>query len=354
MNRRRFLGTVGLAAVLAPALRRSPAPGWAWVHGGPGTEEEWQEKFAGLRRLGITGVLVGGGETALLSRASRRAGLAFHRWVWVLNRPGDRWARESHPEWFSVNRNGTSCLTTPPYVDYYRWVCPTRPEVRDYLGSLVAEIARDPAVDGVHLDYIRHPDVILPVALWSKYGLIQDREYPEFDYCYCEVCRSSFRAQAGTDPLDLPDPTADRGWREFRWDAVTGVVAGLAQVVHSQSKPISAAVFPTPAIARRLVRQAWDKWPLDAVFPMTYHTFYNQPVTWIGQAVAEGVAALGGAAAGRGTPLYAGLYLPSLEPAGLGRAVRLAREAGAAGVSVFEMGGLTPAHSAALAEGLAS
>jgi len=219
--------------------------------------------------------------------------------------------------------------------------------VREYLRGVVDELAAHPGVAGVHLDYIRHPDVILPVALWPKYNLVQDREYPEFDFCYCEVCRARFRAESGTDPFDLPDPTADQAWREFRWRSVTGVVSTLSQAVRARGKVITAAVFPTPAIARRLVRQAWEQWPLDAVFPMIYHGFYNEPVEWVGEAAREGVRALP-----PDEPLHAGLYLPDLSPPDLARAVGLARQAGASGVSLFEMEGLTDAHLSALQEAL--
>jgi uncharacterized lipoprotein YddW (UPF0748 family) len=288
-------------------------------------------------------VLVGGGDAATLSDTARAEGLQFHRWMWTLNRSGDTWAREEHPEWFTVSRAGKSSLDHPPYVGYYRWLCPTREPVREYLSGMVDEIAREAAIDGVHLDYVRHSDVILPRGLWSKYDLVQDREYPEFDFCYCEVCREVFREQSGTDPLDLPDPPADPAWRAFRWNSVTGLVRELADAAHAHDTPISAAVFPSPAIARRLVRQAWDEWPLDAFFPMLYHGFYEEDIAWIGRTVREGVAALRGRA-----PLHAGLYLPDLPPDELGEAMRVAIEEGAEGVALFEMGGLTPEHLEAL------
>ena len=123
---------------------------------------------------------------------------------------------------------------------------------------------------------------------------------------------------------------------------MTGAVREFTAEVHSHGKPITAAVFPTPTIARRLVRQAWDEWPLDRVFPMLYHSFYLEDINWIGDGVREGVAALGS------TPLNAGLYLPALDPPQLAAAVTTAREAGASGVSLFEMHGLTEEHLLAL------
>jgi uncharacterized lipoprotein YddW (UPF0748 family) len=282
-----------------------------------------------------------------LADAAHAAGLEFHRWIWTLNRSGDAWVKEHHPEWFTVSRSGDSTLEKPPYVGYYKWLCPTRQPVREYLRGKVAEIAQQSGVDGVHLDYVRHSDVILPVGLWSKYDLIQDREYPEFDFCYCEACRAAFQEQTGKDPFGLSDPTQDLEWREFRWDSVTGLVRVLADAVHAKDKCVTAAVFPTPTLARQLVRQAWEQWPVDAVFPMLYHGFYEEPIEWIGAASREGVEALR-----PDTPLYSGLYLPSLPPVELGEAVRVARGAGAAGVSLFEMDGLSGDHLVQLKEAL--
>jgi hypothetical protein len=80
---------------------------------------------------------------------------------------------------------------------------------------------------------------------------------------------------------------------------------------------------------------------------MLYHTFYEEGIPWIGAAAAEGVAALPAR-----TRLYAGLYLPDLTADDLGRAVRVALDAGAAGVSLFEMGGLSEAHLRQLGQAL--
>jgi hypothetical protein len=359
MRRRDFLRAAGGAVALGAMPGCGPAAdsaegeeeagedgaftAWSWVHGSRDYDQaEWQRRFARLREAGLTAVLVGGGDIDLVSGAARAEGLEYHRWFWTMNRNGDTWAQENHPEWFTVSRNLQSSLEYPPYVGYYRWVCPSRQPVRDYLRGLVDELAQNPAVDGVHLDYVRHCDVILPRGLWDKYDLVQDVEHPEFDFCYCDVCREQFAALGGGDPLELSDPTAGEAWRRFRWDSVTGAVLELAGAVHAYDKPITAAVFPTPDIARTLVRQSWDEWPLDRYFPMLYNGFYLEGIPWIGDGVREGVAALGG------TPLNAGLYLPELTPAELGDAVTTARDAGASGVSVFEMEGLTDEHLAAL------
>lgn len=287
---------------------------------------------------------MGGEFSPAVSEAARATGLEYHRWMWMLNRSGDAWALDRHPEWFTVSRGGDSSLDTPPYVPYYRWVCPSRESVRDYLTGLVGQAATEPGVDGIHLDYIRHSDVILPRGLWSKYGLVQEREQPEFDFCYCRECRRQFRELAGRDPAYLDDPPGDEDWVRFRQDSVTQLVRRLAREVRRHGKTISAAVFATPALARRLVRQAWDEWPMDRVFPMLYHPFYDEELAWIGPAVAEGEAAL----AGTDVKLIAGLYLPALSGEELREAIRLALDAGATGWSLFDLGSLNGDHLPAL------
>ena len=354
MRRRDFLktsaGAVALGALPACASSEDAATNelvppefsaWTWVHGGRDYDAaEWQRRFERVREAGITAVLVSGGEIDLVADAAHAEDLEFHRWFWTLNRNGDTWVSENHPEWFTVSRNLESSLEHPPYVGYYRWVCPSRDPVREYLRGRIDELAANPKVDGVHLDYVRHCDVILPRGLWDTYDLVQDVEMAEFDFCYCDVCREQFAAEYGRDPLDEADPPSDAEWRRFRWDSVTGAVRVLADAVHGHGKPITAAVFPTPDIARALVRQSWDEWPLDRFFPMLYHDFYLEDIPWIGERVRDGVHALEGS----GRHLDAGLYLPDLDPADLARAVGAVRDAGASGVSLFEMEGLTEQH----------
>ena len=116
--------------------------------------------------------------------------------------------------------------------------------------------------------------------------------------------------------------------------------------MHAHKKQVTAAVFPTPAIARALVRQDWVRWKVDAVLPMVYHAFYKEEVAWIERATREGVDALRGR-----IPLYTGLYVPDLPPADLGRAVDRALAGGAQGVSLFQGNTLTPAHWAGVLRG---
>jgi uncharacterized lipoprotein YddW (UPF0748 family) len=350
MERREFLET--LAASLAGVRLWSIAGAsndfraWVWFHATrPNDSSYWRRRFAELRNAGITGVLVEGSNpgTKVIADAAHANGIEFHRWIFTNYRFFDTYAKREHPEWFSVSRNGDSSLTKPPYVPQYNWFCPTREPVRQYLRGIVDGIARRPEVDGVHLDYIRFIDVILPRGLWSRYNIVQDREYAQYDFCYCAVCIDKFKRLSGIDPRQLKDPAESVEWREFRWTAITEMVTLLGQAARAHNKKITAAVFATPTLARQFVRQAWDTWPVDAVFPMLYHNFYQQDVEWIGKGAREGVVAVQGR-----VPLYAGLFLPRLGPNELSRAVASSREAGADGVALFSLNTLNAARLSAV------
>jgi uncharacterized lipoprotein YddW (UPF0748 family) len=203
--------------------------------------------------------------------------------------------------------------------------------VQQYLEQQVSDILAKDYIDGIHLDYVRYCDVVLPVNLWDNYKIEQTKELPEYDYCYCDVCRASFKEKYGIALSDIQYPEASLSWRLFRYNNISRVVNSLSAIAHKNNKLITAAVFPTPEVARRNVRQDWTNWNLDGVCPMIYHGFYKENVTWIGDAVNEGVHFLAGK-----FPLYAGLYLPDFKSDDeLRQGIQVALKNGAAGVSLF-------------------
>lgn len=286
-----------------------------------------RSRYRSLKQRGLTGIFLSGYEPRE-AEAIKEAGLELHQWMWTTNR-GDQWIRDNHPEWYMVSRTGKSCYDEPPYVDYYRWVSPVIPGVRDYLADKVAEIAEREAVDGVHLDYVRYPDVILPRALWEQYGVDQTEEMAEYDFCYSEHTRQAFKDVYGRDPIDILDPAHDQEWLHFRYDSVTQLVERLKGVTKDYDKTITAAVFPTPRMARKICRQDWGSWNLDFFTPMIYHSFYNESVDWVGERVLEDVHATP-------SPIVAGLYMPAFGSAEeFGQCLDLCKRRGSSGVSLF-------------------
>lgn len=296
--------------------------------------DELRAKYRQVNESGFSGVFIGGvwqDEFEII----KEFGLELHSWMWTVNRRDEKLLKE-HPEWYQVSRSGKSCATDPPYVEYYRWLSPHVPGACDYILAQAKELSANPLIDGVHLDYVRFPDVILPRGLWENYGLVQDHEMADYDFCYSPLSLAAFEAEFGRNPLDQPDPSIDQDWLHFRFRAVNRLVARIADQTRKDGKQITAAVFPTPRMARQICRQDWDKWGLDIFCPMTYHNFYNEPISWIGERVRENIQAVN-------APIVAGLHLPDLESKeSLREAVEAARSNGAAGVSFF--GDRKPQH----------
>lgn len=319
-----------LFAQEAQVLKKARKKHWIWIN--PNTKEDIadiRKHYSSYKEAGIGGILFEA-DSEKHFREAKKLGLEAHRWNWTMNR-GDKKLLANHPEWYAISRDGRSCATHPPYVGYYRWLCPSKPEVLEFLMNEAAQILAKDYIDGLHLDYIRFCDVVLPLNLWKQYKLDQRTELAEYDFCYCETCRSKYKSQTGKDPLDLKYPDEVLSWRLFRYEAINKVVNQLATVAKKHNKWITAAVFPTPEVARRNVRQDWTNWELNAVFPMIYHGFYQEDVKWIGDAVKEGVHFLH-----EKFPLYAGLFLPDFKNMEeLTQGIQYAMNNGAAGVSIF-------------------
>jgi hypothetical protein len=350
-----FAAALGLFACQTEPDIKVPVYGWL---SGPGkaTDPELRDQFTDLQRRGIIGLMYNGGHDPATYRRvgaiAQEAGLEFHAWIPTMlqrNNP----ALDS--SLYAVNGLGESAFSKPAYVDYYKFLCPSREEVYRFLEQLYGKVADLPEVDGIHLDYIRFPDVILAEGLWKKYGLVMDREYPQFDYCYCDKCVGDFQAQSGIDIRAVDDPSQVQAWKQFRYDLITRIVNRLADAIHAKNKPINAAVFPGPgSIAVKIVRQEWDKWNLDAFYPMNYNDFYLKGTGWIGEVTREGVTALGGR-----KPVYSGLFIcpnpeakggepdpenHGLVPEEMEAAIRESMENGAAGICLFTPTRMTEAH----------
>ena len=162
----------------------NPFKVWTWLTAkSDWTDSTYQSKFQRLAESGIDAVLINTGtnpaELARLTPIASEEGLEVHAWIMAMNRPGDTVALQ-HPDWYAVSREGKSCFDTRPYVGYYQWMCPTRPESRGHVLNLVKRLAEVPGVASVHLDYIRYSDIFLPIGLLPKYDLVQNEELPEF------------------------------------------------------------------------------------------------------------------------------------------------------------------------------
>ena len=359
MNKRKFLKTlsaIGAGSIIdfkllhSQLILKNDMPKyWIWLRPNlDNSDKEWNKIFAKLNKVGIQAVLpqIYSSNEALfyiegyevkekwLERIIPIAhdnNIEIHAWMWTMP-CNDPKMISDHSDWYVVNRKGESAAVAPAYVPYYKFLCPRRPEVRAFVQKRVRTLAEIPDLDGIHLDYVRMPDVILAEGLQPKYDIVQDKEYPEYDYCYCDYCRNAYKKKTGIDPMDISDPQNDKDWYQFRYDAVNDMVNNfLVPEARKKDKKITAAVFPN----WESVRQQWHTWDLDGFLPMLYHGFYNEDYAWVAKEVRK--------AKGRfekEKPVYSGLFLEHLKEDEMLKTYELAKEAGADGFVLFAFGNL--------------
>jgi hypothetical protein len=188
-------------------------------------------------------------------------------------------------------------------------------------------------------------------------------EYPKADYCYCDDCVAAFKAQTGIDIHKVKDPSKCKKWAQFRCDIITDFVNKITEAVHAQGKKVSADVFPAPrSYAVWMVRQEWNKWEIDAFFPMSYNDFYLEKASWVGKVTREEVKSVKGK-----IPVYSGLFIckdwknkenlvdpeySGLLPSEIDEAVSGSMKAGATGISLFTPHSMTDEHWEALSQTL--
>ena len=311
---------------------------WTWWNYRPNPDrpENLDSVFRAMKETGLDGVILNckPEEYQTVIPVAQRNGLEVYAWWWGLNLEHDRDSiLKTHPEWFSVNRLEQSLADHRAYVDYYKFLCPALPEVREYLKGKIRTLCEVEGLDAIVIDYTRFVDVILPTTLWPRYGIVQDREYPEWDFGYHPYLIQKFINKHGYDPRELEDPSTDDLWLQFRCDQVTELVNELAEVVHSYGKKMSASPFPTPAMSRRMVRQDWGKWNLDIVFPMIYKNFYTYDVSFISDCIIENVKTKNSQ-----TTLFAGLT--AINSSEMFESMDAALNNGAEGICIFTIGSL--------------
>lgn len=279
---------------------------YGWVSIPDGNEVEIRNRVIYYKNKGIDGIIcitsLGLDMHRRFGSIVKKVGLEYHAWLPTLAMSDNL---NLTSKYFAVNGLNESSYDKPPYVSNYKFLCPSNPEVFNSISESFSEIAKLPEIDGIHLDYIRFPDLILPSALWKKYGLDMTKESLKYDYCYCKKCQASFKNIHGIEIKKVNNPFKLEEWRQFRCNLITNFVNRLATIVKSKNKLISAAVFPGSFRAKNTVRQDWGNWKVDALFLMNYSDFYNEDVDWIGKMCKNAVELIDN----KTTSIYSGLQI---------------------------------------------
>jgi len=178
-----------------------------------------------------------------------------------------------HPEWVEVNGRGKSDLEFVAQNGRNGregvYLSPLNDESNAHLLEVINELARNYALDGIHLDYIR----------------FQDR-----DYGYNRSGRKKFLMQYNVDPITLGNGKGSYWyrlnpedkekywlyWNDFRRNELSAFIARINTSIKTIRPGLlfSAAVKPDPDVARNRYFQDWPAWlknnDMDFVIPMNY------------------------------------------------------------------------------------
>lgn len=307
---------------------------WTWLSYGDAKNVGWDKYLDELKDVGLTGIILSANPERMqeVTTLANAKGIKVQAWVWIMN---NRAIAKEHPDWLDYNQKGESMKDKHAYVEYYKFLNPAVPGVKEAIVEQVAEIAKIDGIEGISLDYCRYVDAILPTSLWQKYDIIQEKIHPEWDYGYHPVMIEAFKKEYGYDPREQKDPSMDAKWHQFRMDKVNDVVAALREVADDNKIELTASPFPTPNMSRRMVYQDWGKWELDRAFPMIYNGFYYGGIDWIVECVQDCRRDMY-----KKAKLYCGLFVPDYEESKestftIYEAMDAAIEAGAKGISFF-------------------
>jgi uncharacterized lipoprotein YddW (UPF0748 family) len=223
---------------------------------------------------------------ASLVERAHAAGLRVHAWVNVLSLAKNAEApllRELGAGAVLVDQWGRSLLDYPdqdvPEAERksYRigtpaiYLDPAAPGVAERLAATFEELLRRyPGLDGLHLDYIRYPDV-LPYLPGTRFGV-------GISFGYGAATRARFQAETGlAAPFGDERAHADRydAWRREQLSALVARIAERARAARP-GVLLSAAVYPDAERAYLGLFQDWRGWlesgALDVAVPMLYST----------------------------------------------------------------------------------
>lgn len=200
---------------------------------------------------------------AYMIEKAHQQGISVHAWinvcrVWIGKKlPDDpNHIVNKHPDWLNRDYKGNNRATDGMFID------PGVPEAREYVVSVISDIAKRYDVDGIHLDYIR---------------------YPGTDWGYSQAALSRFMAETGRDNK----PSAgDTKWSVWRRDQVTQLLIDIREGVLAvrPKAQITAATIAwksctkdfCDSLAYNRVYQDWRRWVvkgyIDANVPMNYRS----------------------------------------------------------------------------------
>lgn len=310
-----------------------------WCHGAYGPASTWDEAVAVMAKAGCTDLIANlcwgghahysssvlpvhrsvkgrGDAYELADKACRKHGVKLHVWrvCGYLAGAGKEYRGKLAAEKRLAVGFGGECRDD--------WVCLSHPANIEVEIASMEELAEKGA-QGVHLDYIR---------------------YRDGDTCFCGGCRERFERFAGVKVADWPkDLRSNNGlktrWTAFRCGNIDKIVKGVHERVKAKNPKceISAAVFGDWVASPESVAQSSEKWCAEGLLDFVCPMDYSESTSFFRNAVRGQLPRAGK------VPMLPGIGLSCwrsfVDGAGLlADQIKAAREAGAAGWTIFDYG----------------
>jgi uncharacterized lipoprotein YddW (UPF0748 family) len=277
-------------------------------------------------------IAVGADPLGLLIERAHARNQRVHAWFNALSLATNRDApllRRVGRDAVLVDRRGRSLLDYPrqdvpkPDRSYLRlgtpgiWLDPSTPGVVEVLEETLDDLIRAaPELDGLHLDFIRHP-LALPITPGSRFDV-------GLDFGYGEATKAAYTRATGQ-----PFGRGDR-WDAFRREAVGRLVERLNARL-PEGWEHSAAVLPWADRAYLIAMQDWRRWLeegwLDFAVAMAY-TRDDRLLRYLSHGLRGGVG-------GDRVWLGLGTWLSVARPDAIRLQIEIASAAQPAGIAFF-------------------
>ncbi len=230
----------------------------------PSRYEPWAwELTGGMDKIGTH---PGWDPLAFFIQEGHRLGLKVHAYVNVL----PIWQQKTspprnsghvvlkHPDWIMEDSRGRRM--DPRNVDFYAFLNPAKPEVRQYLTQVFTDLVkRYRNLDGIHYDYDPYP---------GEVG----------EYSYDAVTLTGFKKHSkGASPTQAPEL-----WMRYRCYLIDYLLAEMGIGIRKTNPKleISSAVIADYETAVKQKGQHWLLWPernyIDTLVLMAYHYDMNR------------------------------------------------------------------------------
>ena len=252
-------------------------------------------------------------------KSAKKRGTQIHAYMNVL--PGWHGSKKApmgvnqlwnvHRDWFMVDKSGN--IMRPE--DFYCFLNPALPEVKDYLVNIFTEVAKNYCVDGIHLDYIRYPE-------------------EKGDYSYDKKTLALYKKETGLAPS-----SSKKMWNDWRSKQITDVVRRISHAVKTIRPEIkvSAALIGNYQDAEINHHQQGFEMMKDEIIDIAVPMLYMKNSITYSQNLQEWVKNKGN------TKLLSGVWINKGNEIMLEQ-IKTAREKGADGISIFAYSELFKNH----------